>query len=51
MDVRVVGVPVIDCDPIELGAEIAFDFSISSRVKVLRFVHSGASSGEMMNRK
>ena len=51
VDMRIVGVPVIDRDPVELGAEVLLDVRISSRVKVLRSPSSAPSSGEMMKRK
>ena len=51
MDVRIVGVPVVDRDPVEPGAEVPLDIGISSRVNVLRSPSSAASSGETMKRK
>ena len=52
MDMRMLGVPVVDGDPVEPRAEIAFDaWSISSRVKPRELDSSPASSGETMNRK
>ena len=51
VDMRIVGVPVIDGDPVEPGAEVGLHLPARSRVKALRSVISAASSGETMNRK
>ena len=45
MDMRVVGIPVIDCDPVEFGAEIPRGIAISSRVNARRSLHVGCILG------
>jgi len=51
VDVRIVGVPVIDCDPVKPGPEIALHLDHEVAVKALRSVISAASSGATMKRK
>jgi len=51
MDVPVIGVPVINTDPVVLHAEAFSICPINSRVKDSRFAMSTASSSETMSRK
>jgi hypothetical protein len=52
MDVGIVSVPVIDCDPLKLGLEIAFHLGdeIAGEGFEIGLI-SAASSGAMMKRK
>ena len=51
VDVRIVGVPVIDRHPVEPRAEISFDVVHQLAGEGARSPSSAASSGEMMKRK
>ena len=51
MDVRMLGVPVIDGDPVELRAEILLHLADEVAGEGLEVGHLGASSGETMKRK
>jgi hypothetical protein len=51
VDVRIVGVPIIDCDPFELGPRSLIICETRSRAKAFRSVISAASSGEIANLK
>ena len=51
VDVGIVGVPVIDADPIELGAEILLHLAHQLAGEAPRSAISAASSGETMKRK
>ena len=51
MDMGIVGVPVIDAEPIEPRAEIAFNLRHRSRVNNFKSANCSASSDDTMNRK
>ena len=48
---RMLRVPVIDADPIKLGAEILLHLADQLAGEALEVGHLGASSGETMKRK
>jgi len=47
VDMRIARIPMIDRDPVELGAEIRFNVALQLAVNVLRPPSTGPSSGEM----
>jgi hypothetical protein len=51
MDVRIVGIPMIDSHPIQSRAKVGFHLLGEVAVKAFRSVISPASSGETMNLK
>jgi hypothetical protein len=51
MDVGMLGIPMIDADPVELRAEILFGLAHEVTGELRRSDISSASSGETMKRK
>ena len=51
MDVGIIGVPVLDPEPIELRGETRSACAIRSRVNAFRSESRSASCGDTMNRK